>query len=326
MKTQKIFNTDLEVSNIIYGCMDLGQIWGDEPLTKEIIDKGLKAINTALDEGINFFDTADIYARGKSDLVFSEIFKEKPGLRDKIILQTKCGIRFGGEPNNNSPHRFDFSYEHIINSLNSSLKRLKTDYLDILLLHRPDPLIEPEEVAKAFDELKAAGKVKYFGVSNHTAFQIQFLQNYLDMPLIVNQIEMNVVYTDLIDEGIVGSKKENLQKLTGGGTIEYCRMNKIQLQAWSPLAQGLPFKNENEIQEERIKKTAGKLSELSKAKGVSKEAIATAWLLRHPAKIQPVIGTRNPDRIKAICEATKIELTREEWYQLYNAQRRESLP
>ena len=253
MKKLKLINTDLEVSNIIYGCMDLGQIWDDEPLTKEIIDKGLKAINAALDEGINFFDTADIYARGKSDIVFSEIFKQKPALRDKIVIQTKCGIRFPGEPNPNSPHRFDFSYEHIINSVNASLKRLKTDYIDILLLHRPDPLIEPEEVAKAFDELKAAGKVRYFGISNHTAFQIQFLQKYLGMPLIVNQIEMNVVYTDLIDEGIVGSKKENIQKLTGGGTIEYCRMNNIQLQAWSPLAQGLPFKNENEIQEERIK-------------------------------------------------------------------------
>ncbi len=155
-------------------------------------------------------------------------------------------------------------------------------------------MIEPEEVAKAFDELKAAGKVRYFGISNHTAFQIQFLQNYLSMPLIVNQIEMNIVYTDLIDEGIVGSKKENLQKITGGGTIEYCRMNKITLQAWSPLAQGLPFKNENEIQEERIKKTTRKLSELSKEKGVSKEAVAIAWLLKHPAKIQPVIGTKKP--------------------------------
>ena len=146
------------------------------------------------------------------------------------------------------------------------------------------------------------------------------------MPLIVNQIEMNVVYTDLINEGIVGSKKENLQKITSGGTIEYCRMNNITIQAWSPLAQGLPFKEENEIQEERIKKAARKLNELSKEKGVSKEAIATAWLLKHPAKIQPVIGTRNPDRIKAICEANKIQLNREEWYQLYNAQRWELLP
>ena len=326
MKKLKLINTDLEVSNIIYGCMDLGQIWDDEPLTKEIIDKGLKAINAALDEGINFFDTADIYARGKSDIVFSEIFKQKPALRDKIVIQTKCGIRFPGEPNPNSPHRFDFSYEHIINSVNASLKRLKTDYIDILLLHRPDPLIEPEEVAKAFDELKAAGKVRYYGISNHTAFQIEFLQKYLGMPLIVNQIEMNVVYTDLIDEGIVGSKKENIQKLTGGGTIEYCRMNNIQLQAWSPLAQGLPFKNENEIQEERIKGVARKINELSKEKGVSREAIAIAWLLKHPAKIQPVIGTRNPERIKSICEANKIELTREEWYHLYLSNRIEPLP
>ena len=266
MKTQKLFSTDLEVSNIIYGCMNLGEIWGDEPLTKEIIDKGLRAINTALDEGINFFDTADIYARGKSDMVFSEIFKQKPGLRDKIVLQTKCGIRFPGEPNPNSPHRFDFSYEHITNSVNASLKRLNTDYVDILLLHRPDPLIEPEEVAKAFDELKSAGKVRHFGVSNHTAFQIQFLQKYLNMPLIVNQIEMNIAYTDLIDEGIVGSKKENLQKITGGGTIEYCRMNNITLQAWSPLAQGLPLKMKMRFTKSELKRQQKKYLSCPKRK------------------------------------------------------------
>ncbi len=326
MKTQKLFGTNIEASQIVYGCMSLGELWGDEPLTKEIITRGLKAINTALDEGINFFDTADIYARGKSDEVFSEIFKQKPGLRNKIYIQTKCGIRFSGDPNPNSPQRFDFSYEHIINSVNGSLKRLKTDYVDALLLHRPDPLVEPEEVAKAFDELKAEGKVKYFGVSNHTLTQIKFLQKYLDVPLIVNQIEMNVVSTDLIDEGIVGSKKENLNKITGGGTIEYCRMNNITLQAWSPLAQGIPFKPLNEIKDERIKNAAKKISELAEEKKVSKETIAAAWLLRHPAKIQPVIGTRNPERIKAICKADEIELTREEWYQIYSAQRSEPLP
>ena len=319
MQKQKIHNTNLEPTRIIYGCMNLGNNRNRSELNEdEMKREAVKSINAALEQGITFFDHADIYGRGKSEEMFSEIWNVHPGLRDKIILQSKCGIRFEGDTVPGAPHRFDFSYDHIIKSAEGSLKRLKTDYLDTLLLHRPDPLVEPEEVAKAFSDLQQSGKVKYFGVSNHTAYQIDLLKKYVGQPLVINQLELNLIHSDLINAGIITNQRYPEKFIRGEGALEYCRLHDITVQAWSPLALGA-FNDENM----RLFKI---VSEIASERKVSTEAVVTAWLLRHPAKIQPVIGTRRPERIAAICRADSIELTREEWFKLFIAGRGEDLP
>lgn len=320
MKTYRLGKSDLNVSRIGYGTMMIGGSWNDAPLTDSIRESAMKVVHTALDAGINFFDHADIYTKGKSEEVFAELWKDSPGLRQKIYLQSKCGIRFAPPL-----HRFDFSYEHIIASVEGSLKRLQTDYLDVLLLHRPDPLIEPEEVARAFDELKHAGKVRWFGVSNHTAGQIGLLQNYLDQPLVTNQVEFNLIHTHLLDAGIIANQN-NPRLARNHDLIEYCRLKDITLQAWSPLAHGRLSGNSAPDDPENVQTTAKVVAEMALEKGVSREAIVTAWILRHPAGIQPLPGTTNPQRLLAACEANDVELTREDWYRLFLAGRGEALP
>ncbi len=325
MKTQRIAGTSLEVSKLAFGCMNLGRI-GETLGESEIKYEAVKSITAALDQGINFFDHADIYGHGKSEEVFSEIWKAIPGLREKIYVQTKCGIRFKGQPKNDDPGRYDFSYQHIIDSVNGSLKRLKTDYIDILLLHRPDPLVEPEEVARAFGELHAGGKVRYFGVSNHTGYQIELLKKFVDYPIIVNQVELNIIHSGLINAGVITNQKFPEYPIRGEGTLDYCRLNNISIQSWSPLALGWLSGNIPGDAEQRIKNTAELVAKMAAEKNVSKEAIVIAWLLRHPAKIQPVLGTRNTDRIKAACQADSVNLSREEWYNLFIAGRGGTLP
>ena len=232
MQTYRLGMSDLDVSRIGYGTMMIGGLWDDAPLTDSVRQSAMKVVRTALDAGINFFDHADIYSKGKSEEVFADLWKDAPSLRQKIYLQSKCGIRFAPPL-----HRFDFSYEHIVGSVEESLKRLQTDYLDVLLLHRPDPLVEPEEVARAFDELKRAGKVRWFGVSNHTAGQIELLQKYLDESLVTNQVEFNLLHTHLLDAGITDNQN-NPRLARNHDLIEYCRLHNITLQAWSPLARG----------------------------------------------------------------------------------------
>ncbi len=325
MKKQIIVGTDLEVSRIASGCMNLGKIRGNMNESENKIE-AVKSIIEALELGINFFDHADIYAEGKSEEVFSEVWNKIPGLREKIYLQTKCGIRMKGQSDGNDPGRYDFSYEHIINSVNGSLKRLKTDYIDILLLHRPDPLVEPDEVAKAFDELYESGKVRYFGVSNHSGYQIDLLKKSVHFPLVVNQLELNIIHSDLINAGVITNQKYPQFPVRGEGTMEYCRLNDITIQAWSPLALGRLSGNLPEDADEKIKKAVGLVNDMSIEKNVSREAIVIAWLLKHPSKIQPVIGTRNIERIRAACEADSVVLSREEWYTLFIAGRGGALP
>jgi predicted oxidoreductase len=305
--------------------MPLGGSWDAKPLSEGTRQEAVRIILTTLDEGINFFDHADIYCHGKSEEAFAEIWKSSPMLRDSIILQSKCGIRFPGDPNPNSPHRFDFSYEHIINSVDGSLKRLKTDYLDVLLLYRPDPLVEPEEVARAFDELHQSGKVRWFGVSNHTAAQLELLTRYSKQPIIANQLAFNLIHTHILDEGIIFNQ-ENSKLTRNEGTIEYCRLNKITIQAWGALAWGMVSGRKVEEPSEKIITSSELVMNMAKERGVFPEAILIAWILRHPAKIQAIIGTTNIDRIKASCQASDIELSREEWYRLFLAGRGESLP
>jgi len=320
MKTYRLGTSDLNVSRIGYGCMGIGGSWDDAPLTDSVRKAAVQSVQAALDAGINFFDHADIYCNGKSEEAFAELWKDSPQLRQQIYLQTKCGIRFGPPL-----HRFDFSYEHIIRSVEGSLRRLQTDYIDVLLLHRPDPLVEPEEVARAFDELSSSGKVRWFGVSNHTAAQMELLRNFLHQPIVVNQVEINLVHTHLLDEGIVFN--QNNSRLTRNeGVMEYCRLHTITLQAWGPLAAGRLTGRPRSNDEDHIREAAKLIMQMAIEKGVSPEAILIAWILRHPARIQPLPGTTNPERIRAAAEAEEVSLTREEWYSLFIAGRGEKLP
>jgi predicted oxidoreductase len=319
MQTYQLGTSDLNVSRIGYGAMSIGNAWDDTPLTDSIRESAMKIVRTALDAGINFFDHADIYCNTKSEEVFSDLWKTEPHLRQQIYLQTKCGILF------NPPHRFDFSYEHIITSVEGSLRRLRTDYLDVLLLHRPDPLVEPEEVARAFDELKSAGKVRWFGVSNHTAAQMDLLRKYINQPIVTNQVQFSIVHTQMLDEGIVFN--QNNPRITRNeGVIEYCRLHNIALQAWAPLASGKLTGNSHTNDGAHIQKAADLVAQMAKEKGVHPEAVMIAWILRHPARIQPLPGTTKPERLLAACEAEQISLTREEWYHLFVAGRGEALP
>jgi len=315
MQTQRLGNTTLQVSRIALGCMRMSEDHGE----------AMASIRAALEQGINFFDHADVYGGGRREETFSGIWGEIPGLRSRIILQSKCGIRRAGDPDDRAPTRYDFSYEHILKAVQGSLRRLKTDYLDVLLLHRPDALVEPEEVARAFDELNQRGQVRYFGVSNHTAAQMQLLQRWVQQPLVANQLEMSVVHTALLDEGIV-MNRDSAMPTRNEGTLEYCRLHDITIQAWGPLAAGALGRVAAAAPGTRMEEAAAAVNEMAREKGVSPEAIQIAWLLRHPARIQPILGAMNPGRIAAACQADSVSLSREEWYRLYVAGRGERLP
>lgn len=312
-----------KVSPLIYGCMGLGGEWNNSPPTKEHVEQANQILDVATENGINFFDHADIYTHGKAEEVFGQALSDRPDLREDIFIQSKCGIRFA---DNHLPGRYDFSQKWIIHSVENSLKRLRTEYLDILLLHRPDPLMEPEEVAAAFAQLQDSGKVKHFGVSNMNQHQIKFLQSHLDQPLIVNQLEMSLSKLDWLNDGTEMNSSVHSSPHFTPGTLEYARTHNIQLQAWGCLSQGLFTGRDISDQPEVIQKTAQLISHFAEELSVSREAVVLAWLMRHPAGIQPVIGTTNLQRIKACAEAARIELTREQWYQLYVTARGVSLP
>lgn len=287
----------LTVPTVAVGCMRIS----------DMSEKEVSAfIDTALENGANFFDHADIYGGGKSETVFGAAIT--PSLRENIIIQTKCGIRQG---------RFDFSYEHITESVNGSLKRLGTEYIDVLLLHRPDALVEPEEVAKAFDELKASGKVRHFGVSNHNPYQIQLLQSCLDMPLCVNQLQFSIMHTPMIQSGLNVNMYNDSATNRDGGVLDYCRLNKITVQPWSPVQYG--FFEGCFINNKKFPELNMKLKEIGDKYGVSETTVSFAWILRHPAKMQPVTGTTNLTRLTDCIKASEIRLSREEWYEIYRA-------
>jgi predicted oxidoreductase len=294
--------------------------FNDSPLTAEERKAGRAAIDAALESGINFFDHADIYCHGKSEELFGEFLLGHASSRDELIIQSKCGIFLPGQPEAGLPGRFDLSYEHILESVDGSLRRLRTEYLDILLLHRPDPLVEPEEVAEAFDLLHRTGKVRAFGVSNHSPAQIELMRTYIDQPLVANQIEYNPLHAILHDAGIHTNMRVPHYGNPGEGIIEYCCANGIALQAWSPLAKGLlSGKPSPKNGEKRIAAASEMVAQIAEEHDTSREAIVLSWILRHPAGIMPVIGTTKPERIRACCESLKIELSRIEWYQIYTA-------
>ncbi|MEK5037595.1 aldo/keto reductase [Sporosarcina sp. FSL K6-3457] len=302
MKYNQIKHTDLNVSNIIMGNMRLPQL--SLPEIEQLI-------RTALDEGINFFDHADIYGQGRSEELFAEAIQMNSRIREKMIIQSKCGIK--GQEN-----YFDFSKGHILDSVDGILKRLQTDYLDLLLLHRPDPLMEPEEVAEAFEALHSSGKVKNFGVSNHNPAQIELLQKYTPHKLVVNQVQFSIAHTPMIDAGIALNMNTDQAINRDSSVLEYCRLHDIQLQAWSPFQSGFfegPFLGDLEKYAELNKV----IDDIAAHYNVTNTAIATAWITRHPANIQVVLGTTNPQRLKDACAGANIKLTRKEWYDIYKA-------
>jgi predicted oxidoreductase len=300
VKYFNIANTDLHVSNIILGSMRLTQL----SLTE------IEAlIKTALEEGINFFDHADIYGSGECETLFSDAIQMNPSIREKMIIQSKCGIR-------PKEKMYDFSKEHIISSTEQILKRLKTDYLDILLLHRPDALMEPPEVAEAFEQLHSSGKVKYFGVSNHNPLQIQLLQKYIPQKIVVNQLQFSLVHTPIIDSGIALNMNIDQAISRDSNVLDYCRLNDITIQAWSPFQKGF-FEGTFLGDYENYEEMNDFIKELAKKYEVTDTAIATAWITRHPANIQVILGTTNKDRLKDASKGSELPLTRKEWYDLY---------
>jgi predicted oxidoreductase len=309
MKTAKVPRTDIAASRIAFGCAMLGWDW-DSP---DFVTKSIPIIQTAVDQGITFFDTADVYGYGKAETALGEVLKASPGLRAKLIIQTKVGDRFReGEINN--------TYEHIMAAVAGSLERLGTDHVDGLLLHWPDSLVNPAEVAKAFDELKHKGRVRYFGVSNHSPNQIELLQKYVRQPLVANQIQLGLMhwYTEVpIEKGFLTHGFE------GVVSVDYARVHDIQIQAYSPLrADNFSvtslLKPPADATPE-IKKAAQILSELGMKYRVSPAAVMIAWLLRHPAGIVPIIGATKSEHVVENAAAANVDLTHLEWYSLMNA-------
>ncbi|MGB8713269.1 MAG: aldo/keto reductase [Onishia taeanensis] len=311
------------VSPMAYGCMGLGGEWDASPVEAHHVTQAHRALDAALEAGINFFDHADIYALGKAESAFGRVLKERPSLRESIFLQTKCGIRFEDAQ---GPKRFDFSAEWIRASVEGSLKRLGVEMLDVLQLHRPDPLMVPDEIAEVFTALKAEGKVRHFGVSNMQRHQLEFLQASLDAPLVANQLELGLHRLDFLDEGVLANQPEGTASNFTPGSLEYCRRHGVQLQAWGCLSQGRFTGRALDDQPAVITATATLVGELAEQYGVSREAIVLAWLRRHPANIQPVIGSTDPARIAASGEALGISLSREDWYRLYVCARGGELP
>lgn len=296
---KKIQIADMQASQIILGCM-------------RIIEPGknpVKVIETAYENGINFFDHADIYGAGQCETVFAEALAQTSIRREDIYLQSKCAIRPGVA--------FDFSKEHIIKSVEGSLQRLQTDYLDTMLLHRPDTLMEPEEVAEAFYELEKSGKVRYFGVSNQNPMQVELLKTAVKQPLLFNQLQFGLKHTEMVDAGLNVNIPNQASHMQDGSVLEYSRINKMTIQAWSPFQHGYfdgPF-----VGNDKFPELNKKLEEYAEKYNLSPSGIAIAWINRHPARMQTIIGTMTERRIEEVTNASDLVLSREEWYDLYMA-------
>ena len=267
-----------------------------------------KVVMTYVENGVDFVDHADIYGGGKSEEIFAEVLRRNPSLKDKFIVQDKVGIRKGF---------YDASYEHVVAAAEGCLKRLDRESIDVLLLHRPDALMEPDELAEAFMRLKKDGKVRFFGVSNENAGQMALLQRYMPGEIIIDQMQFGLCHTPMVDEGINVNMHTNHALSKDAGTLNYCRLHDITIQAWSPFQYGFfegPF-----IGNEKYGELNKVLSEIAEKYAVTETGIAGAWVLRHPADIQMISGSMNVNRVKEICAGADVVLTREEWYKLYLA-------
>ena len=299
MRTIKLGSSNLDVPVVAVGCMRINSLDKAE---------AERFVHTALDQGANFFDHADIYGGGTCEELFADAIGMNSSVREQVILQSKCGIRSG---------MFDFSKEHILASVEGILRRLKTEYLDVLLLHRPDTLMEPEEVASAFDELERSGKVKHFGVSNQHPRQLELLKAHVQQPLVANQLQLSITNATMISSGFNVNMENDAAVDRDGYILDYCRQHNITIQPWSPFQYG--FFEGVFLGSDKFPELNAKLDELAEHYRVSNTTIALAWLLRHPAKMQPVTGTMNVGRLKDCCKASEIYLSREEWYGVYLA-------
>jgi predicted oxidoreductase len=301
-------------SRLVYGCMALGGKPDRSPVTRKDVADAEAAVDAALSIGITMFDHADVYRHGKAEAVFGEVLGQRTGLREQLTIQSKCGVRLdeGGVP-----VQYDLSRDWIVRAVDGILQRLRMDYLDVLLLHRPDPLMRGEEVSDAFSVLSSTGKVRYFGVSNMSGAQMAELQRHLETPLVVNQLEMSLARRDWIEQDLAVNDDASPTTFPAG-TIQYCLAHDVQLQAWGPLARGLYSGADGTTPSAALHRTSELVSQLAAAHATSKEAIVLAWLLKHPAGIQPVIGTANPDRIRACADAVRQAelMTRSDWYGL----------
>ena len=301
MRTIKLGNSSLEVSEVALGCMRMSD---------KTVEEACDIIKTALDVGINFFDHADMYGRGKAETIFGEALKVLDIDRDAIYIQSKCGIDV-------NEGTFNFGKQYILDSVDGILQRLQTDYIDVLVLHRGDALVDPREVSEAFNILKENGKVRHFGVSNHSVIMIDLLKKYLDVDLLVNQVQMSIMHTPSIDYSFNFNNRSALGTDHAAGMIEYARLNDITLQAWSPFYSG--YFEAVFVDNEDYPEINQAMQVIADKYTVSKEAVAVAWIGRHPAHIQTLIGTMNVDRIRRISKVSDFRLTHTEWYDLYKA-------
>ncbi len=315
MKTQQIAGTQLVTTRLAHGGMRLFEA-GRPPKkpTRDQGDRGIESCVAAYEAGYRLFDTADVYGRGGCEKIFGEALKRVEGFRDNVLIATKCGIRHAQEPVPEAPQRFDFAADHILASCEGSLKRLGIDTIDIYQLHRPDALGDPHEVAAALDKLKQQGKVRHFGVSNFLPSQVTMLQRWLNAPLLVNQVKIHLMHLACFEDG----------------TLDQCLEKQITPLAWSPLASGLLGDNATVPPDHParaiLEEVLSTLDSIAGSYGVSRSIIALAWLLKHPARIIPIVGSVNPQHIRDAAKADDIDLTREQWYQLYVAARGEPMP
>lgn len=309
MQTTTLGTSQITTSRLAYGCWRIATT-ADETHN---YNTAKTAVFAALDTGFTLFDHADIYCNGVAEEIFGRILADNPGLREKMVIATKCGIRLKNHPHG-APARYDFSKEHIISQCEHSLKRLRIDTIDLLHLHRPDYLMNAEEVAEAFTQLRQSGKVREFGVSNFRRSQVSLLQSVLDFPIVVNQVEISLLQLKPFENGI----------------LDHCQEKKITPLAWSPLGGGLLADGGKDLLPGQMDYepsfVVAIIDWIAKNRGVSREVISLSWLLKHPAGIVPIVGSTSPERIRRMATATDVELTREEWYHLLTAARKEPLP
>lgn len=306
--------SSLRSSRVAYGCWRVAGTWDASKVTAESRAAGHRAIIAAYEAGYTLFDNADIYCGGEAERILGDVLNQVSGMRARVLVATKCGIRPAGTPHPQAPQRYDFSRAHIVESCEQSLKRLRVETIDLYMLHRPDYLADPHEIAAAFTQLKSSGKVRYFGVSNFRTTLVTALQVACPMPLVVHQVEISLARLDCFTDG----------------TLDQCMIEKITPMAWSPLAAGLIGAGAHDLlPSQKSYKTDSflpALDAIAKERGTSRTAVALAWLLKHPSGIQPVVGSVNPDRIRQAAKADELDLNREEWYRLLLAARGEPLP